>query len=59
MSLKRQYSCDETVFEIGVDESGRGSLFGRVYVSAVILPKDENFDFSKIKDSKKFSSKKR
>ena len=59
MSLKTQYSCDKSVFEIGVDESGRGPLFGRVYVSAVILPKDENFDFSKIKDSKKFSSKKK
>ena len=59
MSLKTQYSCDESVIEIGIDESGRGPLFGRVYVSAVILPKDDNFDFSKIKDSKKFSSKKK
>ena len=24
MSLKTQYSCDETVLEIGIDESGRG-----------------------------------
>ena len=59
MSLKTQYSCDESVLEIGIDESGRGPLLGRVYVSAVILPKDDNFDFSKIKDSKKFSSKKK
>jgi ribonuclease HII len=44
--------------EIGVDEVGRGPLFGRVYVAAVILPKNE-FDYHKLKDSKKFSSKKK
>ena len=26
---------------IGVDEAGRGPLFGKVYTSAVILPSDE------------------
>jgi ribonuclease HII len=26
-------------FEIGIDEAGRGPLFGRVYVAAVVLPK--------------------
>jgi ribonuclease HII len=49
-------SNDETL-EIGVDEVGRGPLFGRVYTAAVILPKDDSFDHSKMKDSKKFSSK--
>lgn len=44
--------------EIGVDEVGRGPLFGRVYVAAVILPKND-FDYHKLKDSKKFSSKKK
>jgi ribonuclease HII len=44
--------------EIGVDEAGRGPLFGRVYTAAVILPKD-NFDHSKMKDSKRFTSKKK
>lgn len=44
--------------EIGVDEVGRGPLFGRVYVAAVILPKN-GFDYHKLKDSKKFSSKKK
>ena len=35
-------------------------MFGRVYAAAVILPKDNSaFDFSKIKDSKKFHSKKK
>ena len=43
---------------IGVDEAGRGPLFGDVYTSAVILPTD-NFDTSKLKDSKKFTSKKK
>ncbi len=41
----------------GVDEVGRGCLFGPVVAAAVILPKD--FDFSKIDDSKKLSKKKR
>lgn len=50
---------DETIYEVGVDEVGRGPLFGRVYASAVILPKSGDFDFSKIKDSKKFHSKKK
>jgi len=44
--------------EIGVDEVGRGPLFGRVYVAAVILPKND-FDYHKLKDSKRFSSKKK
>ena len=51
---------DETKIEIGVDEVGRGPLFGRVYSAAVILPKDEeSFDFSIAKDSKRFHSKKK
>ena len=33
--------------EIGVDEVGRGPLFGRVYVAAVILPKND-FDYHKL-----------
>jgi ribonuclease HII len=57
--LKKCCNEDETVFEIGVDEAGRGPLFGRVYTAAVILPKDDSFDLSKVKDSKKFHSKKK
>ena len=46
--------------EIGVDEAGRGPMFGRVYIGAVVLPKDDaKFDFSKMKDSKKFHSEKK
>ena len=45
---------------IGVDEAGRGPLFGSVYTSAVILPENEEyFDRSLLKDSKKFTSEKK
>jgi ribonuclease HII len=56
--LSSSYSSDSNVYEIGIDEAGRGPLFGRVYSAAVILPK-ENFDYTKVKDSKKFHSKKK
>jgi ribonuclease HII len=62
--LQCYYNDDPNIIEIGVDEVGRGPLFGRVYTSAVILPSnknanDFNFDYSKMKDSKKFHSKKK
>ena len=57
--LKNCYNEDASVFEIGVDEVGRGPLFGRVYTAAVILPKDDTFDCSMVKDSKKYHSKKK
>ena len=44
-------------WEICIDEVSRGCLFGRVYVAAVVIPKDGSFDGTEIKDSKKFSSK--
>jgi ribonuclease HII len=56
--LNTFYSDDINILEIGVDEAGRGPLLGRVYSAAVILPKDNSFDHSKMKDSKKFHSKK-
>ena len=40
----------EGVIECGVDEAGRGPLFGRVYTAAVILPTNSDFDFSLIND---------
>lgn len=55
--LDKFYTDAENMFEIGADEAGRGPLFGRVYSGAVILPKDDSFDHSKMKDSKKFHSK--
>jgi ribonuclease HII len=57
--LKKFYLENENSIEIGVDEVGRGPLFGRVYTAAVILPKDDSFDHSLMKDSKKFHSKKK
>jgi ribonuclease HII len=51
---------DNSFIEIGIDEAGRGPMFGRVYIGAVVLPKDsKQFDFSKMKDSKKFHSDKK
>ena len=49
--------------EVGIDECGRGPMFGRVYVASVILP--DNFrDYLEeeglvLRDSKKLSEKKR
>lgn len=58
--LKTFKNEDPSAIEIGTDEVGRGPLFGRVYTASVILPKDiESFDHSKMKDSKKFHSKKK
>ena len=57
--LKKFHLDNPTIFEIGVDEAGRGPMFGRVYTAGVILPKDDTFDHSKVKDSKKFHSKKK
>ena len=57
--LQKYFVEDANIIEIGIDEVGRGPLCGRVYVSAVVLPKDDSFDHSKMKDSKKFSSKKK
>jgi ribonuclease HII len=56
--LLKYYSDDSTI-EIGIDEVGRGPLFGRVYTATVILPKDDSFDHYKMKDSKRFHSKKK
>jgi len=43
-------------FEIGVDEAGRGPMFGRLYVAAAVLPK-HGFSHELMKDSKKFTNK--
>lgn len=55
--LKPYYYKD--MIEVGLDEAGRGPLFGRVYVGAAILPTGDEFDHSLMKDSKKLSLKKR
>jgi ribonuclease HII len=46
-------------WEIGVDEAGRGPMFGRLYVAGVILPKDSSFRHEDMKDSKRFHSPKK
>ena len=53
------YNQDPNIIEIGVDEAGRGPMLGRVYSAAVILPKDNSFKHELMKDSKKFTSKKK
>ena len=60
--LARHYDV-QTRFEIGVDEAGRGPMFGPLYVAAVVLPKEsddsQGFHYDWMKDSKKFTSKKK
>lgn len=59
MVKKFRFDDKETI-EIGVDEVGRGPMFGPVYTGAVVLPKDcDGFDYSLLKDSKKFTSRKK
>ena len=52
-------SLFENLFEIGVDEAGRGPMFGRVYSAAVVLPSNNTFNYEVLKDSKKFTSQKK
>jgi len=56
-ALLTSYDSPVDHIEIGIDEAGRGPLFGRLYVAAVILPK--GFYDKNIRDSKKFTSKKK
>ena len=57
--LKWFFNEDVNVIEMGIDEAGRGPMFGRVYAGVVILPKDDSFNHSLMKDSKKFHNKKK
>lgn len=57
--LKKIYNDETSLLEIGIDEAGRGPMFGRVYSAAVILPKNEIFKYELLKDSKKFTSEKK
>lgn len=56
---------DDDVIEVGLDEAGRGCLFGRLYVGAVVFSNDTDdmFDhgamLQEIKDSKVISKRKR
>lgn len=63
--LEYSFNKDSNITEIGIDESGRGPLFGRVYVASVCLPNvllksdidllDEIRDSKKIKNWKKMT----
>jgi ribonuclease HII len=56
--LAIRFQDDPSILEVGVDEAGRGPMFGRVYAGAAILPSSPTaFDHTRMKDSKKFSSK--
>lgn len=54
--LEKCFNTNSNIIEIGTDEVGRGPLFGRVYSGATVLPRDDTFDHSLMKDSKRFSS---
>lgn len=58
-SLQPFYNSESKLFEIGIDEAGRGPMFGRVYSAAVVLPKNNDFKYELLKDSKKFTSEKK
>ena len=58
--ILKPFHNPESEFEIGIDEAGRGPLFGRVYVAGVILPKDtESFHHDWMRDSKQIKSRKK
>ena len=57
MVLESKYKITNK-FEIGVDEAGKGPMFGRVYSAAVALPEND-FRHDLMKDSKKFTSSKK
>jgi ribonuclease HII len=59
IELQHFYNNETTQLEIGIDEAGRGPMFGRVYSAAVILPKNDEFQYHLLKDSKKFTSLKK
>ncbi len=57
-ALQVRYADDDYI-EIGIDEAGRGPMFGRVYAAAVVLPTGEEYKHADMKDSKRFHSEKK
>ncbi len=57
--LSTMFDTNPDIIELGIDEAGRGPMFGRVYAGLAVLPKNDTFDHSQMKDSKKFHSKKK
>lgn len=64
MPYDLRYLEDDNI-EVGIDEAGRGALFGRMYVGAVVFPNELDVFFdhgaalNDIKDSKKLTERKR
>lgn len=57
--LKPRYTT-QSIYELGIDEAGRGPMFGALYVACVVLPdSSSDFHFEWMKDSKRFSSDKK
>lgn len=62
--MRRQWIDDGSV-EVGLDEAGRGSLWGRLYVGAVVMSPDDEAYFDngitlrQITDSKKLTPRRR
>jgi len=60
-----RYNINDNKLEAGIDEAGRGPLWGPLMAAAVILPDEEKWTdeenqlYKLIKDSKKISEKKR
>lgn len=65
MAYKLRYKDDDDSIEVGLDEAGRGCLYGRLYVGAVVFSNelDDFFDhgaaLNQIKDSKVITKRKR
>lgn len=59
--LHPRYSTHTDVYELGMDEAGRGPMFGPLYVACVVLPhpSQSDFHFEWMKDSKRFHSDKK
>ena len=63
-SYKLRYKADD-VIEVGLDEAGRGCLFGRLYVGAVVFSNeledffDHGAELKSIKDSKLLTKRRR
>jgi ribonuclease HII len=61
--LEYSFTKDPAIIEIGLDEVGRGCLFGRAYIGAVVLPDPATITteqlvlFHEIRDSKKITSR--
>lgn len=57
LAFERQYAAEQYQAIAGIDEVGRGCMFGDVVAAAVILP--DGLEIEGINDSKKLSEKKR